>query len=86
MTTTWREKLDEARREAGDTSPVWAYAPDEASFDVEFERSYEEADGHVVLAWTAERVYFPDELEGELRMHWAPRNPPSQSTDLPPTP
>ena len=62
----------------GDTGPVVAYAPDESTFDVEFDDDYGGTDGPAMLAWTAAYVYFPVMYDGAEWVESAPRNPTSQ--------
>lgn len=73
--TTWRSKLAEAMREAQDSGPIVAYAPDEASFDVAFDDGYGGAEGPHVLAWTENHVYFPVVYDGAEWIGSAPRSP-----------
>lgn len=73
--TTWRALLAEAMHEAKDGGPVIAVAPDEAAFDVEFDRGYGLSKGPPVLAWTLEYVYFPVVYDGYEWLGHAPRNP-----------
>ncbi|MGH3098473.1 MAG: hypothetical protein ACRDMV_21010 [Streptosporangiales bacterium] len=73
MQTTWKTELAQTMQETGDTSPVIAYAPDEAAFDIQFENGG--SNGPDVLAWTKTRVYFPVVYDGAEWLGSAPRNP-----------
>ena len=73
--TTWRQELEAAMEQAGDAGPVIAYAPDPATFDVEFDGGYGGSEGPDVLAWTEARVYFPVVYDGAEWIESAPRNP-----------
>lgn len=73
--TTWRTELATAMEQAGDTGPVVAYAPSEASFDIPFDSGYGDSEGPDVLAWTETRVYFPVVYDGAEWIESAPRNP-----------
>lgn len=73
--TTWLEELAVAMYSAEDAGPVVALAPDEATFDVEFDPNYGGTEGRSVLAWTATRVYFPVCYDGAEWLGSAPRNP-----------
>lgn len=73
--TTWRGALAIAMRVHGDPGPVIAFAPSEAEFDIKFDADLGDTDGPHVLAWTADRVYFPVKYDGAEWMGSAPRNP-----------
>lgn len=74
--TTWRRALAHATTYARDPGPVLAYAPDEVSFDIEFDGGYStSANGPPVLAWTETRVYFSIQYDGSEWLGSAPRNP-----------
>ena len=73
-TTTWRAALADAMQGVYE-GPVVAYAPDEATFDESFDDGYGSTSGKPVLAWTADRVYFPVVYDGAEWMGSAPRNP-----------
>jgi len=75
MTTTWRQELDEARKEAGDDSEIVAVAPREANLDVTFNEGFGGSEGPHLLVWTHERVYFPVVYDGAEWLGSAPRNP-----------
>jgi hypothetical protein len=75
---TWRKALATAMRGAEDSGPVVAYAPDETTFDVEFDASWGSTNGPPVLAWTEQNVYFPVAYDGSEWMGSAPRNPQSE--------
>lgn len=75
QTDTWREMLTGAMAEAKDEGPVLVLAPDEASFDVQFDSGYGHAQGPPVLAWTETRVYFPVVYDGAEWLDSVPRNP-----------
>jgi hypothetical protein len=71
MMTTWRKLLADR---AGD-EPIVAYAPDEATFDIEFDDGFGGANGPDVLAWSTTRVFFPVVYDGAEWIESAPRNP-----------
>ena len=73
--TTWRSELKYEMGMVDDDGPVMAYAPDEATFDIEFNAGYGGTEGLPVLAWTKTRVYFPTEYDGSESIHSAPRDP-----------
>ena len=75
MSDTWRALLEGEMENRGDPGPVLAWAPGEASFDVEFDAGYGLPEGPPVLAWTAARVYFPVSYDGAEWIASAPRNP-----------
>ena len=60
---------------ASDALSSVAYAPDEATFDESFDAGHGSTSGKPVLAWTADRVYFPVVYDGAEWMGSAPRNP-----------
>lgn len=59
----------------GDPGPVLAYAPNEETFDVEFDGGWGSSNGPAVLAWTESHVYFPVVYDGAEWIASAPRNP-----------
>jgi hypothetical protein len=73
--TTWRQELEAEGEVTEDDSPIVAYAPDEAAFDVEFYSGYGGTNGPSVLAWSEKRVYFPVQYDGAEWLGSAPRNP-----------
>lgn len=77
---TWREFFAEARKEAGDESPVIAVAPDEAALDVRFDPDYGSAQGPAFTIWTENRVYFPGTYDGAEWMASVSRNPDGEPT------
>jgi hypothetical protein len=79
--TTWRMKLSEAMKEAGDSGPVVSYAPSLAAFDVEFNCGFGGTEGPPVLAWTDTRVYFPVEYDGAEWLGSAPRHPQAEGQE-----
>ena len=81
MMTTWRSQLELAMKEYGDPGPVVAYAPDEPTFDVEFDDRFGLSEGPPVLAWTGENVYFPVVYDGAEWLDAAPRNPRAKGQD-----
>lgn len=78
---TWRESLQYAMTENHDPGPVVAYAPDETSFDVQFDDSYGGTNGPAVAAWTQTHVYFPVCYDGSEWLGSAPRNPQASGLD-----
>jgi hypothetical protein len=73
--TTWRRQLTIEMTQEKDPGPILALAPDDRSFDVEFDPSYGLTEGPPVLAWTERNVYFPATYDGSEWMASAPRNP-----------
>lgn len=73
--TTWRQELEQARQDTGDSSPVVAVAPSEDALDVEFDAGYGLGEGPDILIWTEHRVYFPVVYDGAEWLGSAPRNP-----------
>ena len=73
--TTWRKELAYEMKAMSDDGPVMTYAPDEATFDIDFNAGYGGPEGPSVLAWTDQRVYFPVCYDGAEDIGSAPRNP-----------
>lgn len=73
--TTWRKELERARRYVGDESEMHPLAPDEESWDVEFDSGYGGTEGPEVLAWSVDYVYFPVCYDGAEWLGSAPRGP-----------
>lgn len=74
--TTWRQQLEIARDDNGDTTPIIAYAPaNSAIWDKEFDNGYGSPEGSNVLAWSETHVYFPVVYDGAEWIESAPRDP-----------
>ena len=61
----------------GDTweNVVSSEAPDDDSFDREFDSGFGSTEGHPFCVWTTSRVYFPIEYDGAEGVVSVSRNP-----------
>lgn len=73
--TTWREQLHKAMKEAWDSGPIVHLAPNPETFDIPFDDFSGGPEGPEILAFTAQRVYFPVVHDGAEWLGSAPRNP-----------
>jgi hypothetical protein len=81
MNTTWKEQLDEALKDRGESwSDVEANTMTDAEMSEVFDDGYGGSEGCDFTVWTKDRVYFPVVYDGAEWVGSVSRNPDGKPT------
>lgn len=78
--TTWQVLFAEARKQAGDNTPIVASTLDPYGWSKAFDSGFGGSEGQPFTTWSETRVYFPAVYDGAEWVASVPRNPCDEAT------